>query len=211
MDQLTLFLWLTNSQMIDLERSNPPTRLLHLLERIQGWSMLLYCPMEAVAYLASHSILPVSASHQTKLWLWSCRLWAVYVGLQLLHLVEDNRLLRLRARALERSRGHPVPSSSSSSRNVTSTRGGSSYKPLEKEDLSEEQAVTKQLWDDLDERKQAILGELWVNLGYLPLTIHWSCPKGIFNSEAWVGLFGTIAAVSGLRPGWRATAIRPTS
>ena len=39
-----------------------------------------------------------------------------------------------------------------------------------------------------------------------PLTIHWSCPSGIFNSEAWVGIFGTVAAVSGFRPGWKATA-----
>ena len=67
--------------------------------------------------------------------------------------------------------------------------------------------MTRKLWDDLAERKQAILGQLWVNLGYLPLTIHWSCPAGIFNSEAWVGLFGTVAAVAGIRPGWQATAL----
>lgn len=132
-----------------------------MIERIQGWSMLIYCPMEAIAYLASHSILPVSTANQNRLWLWSCRCWALYVGLQLLHLVEDNRLLRLRARALERSRGHPVPSR------------GSGAAGSEKEEMTEEQAVTRRLWDDLDERKQAILGELWVNLGYLPLTVHW--------------------------------------
>lgn len=191
--------------MIALERSPPPTRPLHTIERIQGWSMLAYCPMEVLAYLSSHGILPISTANQNRLWLWSCRCWAVYVGLQLLHLVEDNRLLRLRARALERSRGHPVPAvriPSSSSEKQRGSAAVSSYS----DDLSEEQAVTRQLWDDLEERKQAILGELWVNLGYLPLTIHWSCPKGIFGSEAWVGLFGTVAAIAGFRPGWKATA-----
>lgn len=184
--------------------------------------MLIYCPMEAIAYLSGHSILPVSTANQNRLWLWSCRCWAVYVGLQLLHLVEDNRLLRLRARALERSRGHPVPATGGAVGSVTAA-GGSEKVPTQSttattttttttttgssdSDLTEEQAVTRRLWDDLDERKQAILGELWVNLGYLPLTIHWSCPSGILNSEAWVGLFGTIAAVAGIRPGWRATA-----
>lgn len=190
--------------MIALERDPPPTRPLHTIERIQGWSMLAYCPMEAVAYLASHGILPVSTANQNRLWLWSCRCWAVYVGLQLLHLVEDNRLLRLRARALERSRGHPVPAAA-----VRSSAADDEKKSLSAastDELSEEQAVTRKLWDDLDERKQAILSELWVNLGYLPLTIHWSCPSGIFNSDVWVGIFGTVAAVSGFRPGWKATA-----
>lgn len=188
--------------------------------------MVAYCPMEAVAYLASHGILPVSTANQNRLWLWSCRCWALYVGLQLLHLVEDNRLLRLRARALERSRGHPVPGSAAA---AAASIAGSSQRPTppsrtsssgqdEKAalsasesgaDLSEEQAVTRKLWDDLAERKQAILGELWVNLGYLPLTIHWSCPNGIFNNQFWVGLFGTIAAVAGFRPGWKATALPP--
>ncbi|CAO1618441.1 unnamed protein product [Sympodiomycopsis kandeliae] len=188
--------------MIDMERHTPPTRPLHMIERIQGWSMLIYCPMEAIAYLSAHSILPVSTKNQNRLWLWSCRCWAVYVGLQLLHLIEDNRLLRLRARALERSRGHPVPAVGGASGTVLST--GTTEK--EGDDLSEDQAVTRRLWNDLDERKEAILGELWVNLGYLPLTIHWSTPNGILNSDAWVGLFGTIAAVAGIRPGWRATA-----
>lgn len=167
----------SHHQMIDIERHHPPTRPLHMIERIQGWSMLLYCPMEAVAYLSGHSILPVSTPNQNRLWLWSCRLWAVYVGLQLLHLVEDNRLLRLRARALERSRGHPTPAPGE----LQAARGSGREKAAlsektgagEEEDVNDEQAVTRRLWDDLDERKQAIISQLWVNLGYLPLTIHW--------------------------------------
>lgn len=126
--------------------------------------MLLYCPLEAVAYLSSHSVISLSPSTQNKLWLTSARAWALYVGLQLLHLVEDNRLLRLRARALEKTRGHPSPLPSS-----TVSKG---KKSSEKE-LSQDQIVTRKMWDDLDDRKEAILNELWVNLGYLPLTVHW--------------------------------------
>jgi hypothetical protein len=146
--------------MVALERSPPPTRLLHNIERIQGWSMLLYCPVEAVAYLASHNVLSISPSTQSKLWLNSARAWALYVGLQLLHLVEDNRLLRLRARALERSRGHPTP--------INTPSGNDDEKSL-----SVEQVQTRRMWDELDDRKAAILNEFWVNLGYLPLTVHW--------------------------------------
>ncbi|PWN51849.1 hypothetical protein IE53DRAFT_33674 [Violaceomyces palustris] len=188
--------------MIALERTPPPTRLLHNIERIQGWSMLAYCPMEAIAYLGGHKVLPVSASLQNKFWLWGSRFWALYVGLQLLHLVEDNRLLRLRAKALERSRGHPSPLAKKTG--PTSDEKGQFGGP------SEEQVVTRKMWDELDDRKEAILNELWVNIGYLPLTIHWSCPAGLFG-EPWVGLFGTVAAIAGIRSGWKNTAALPVS
>lgn len=61
------------------------------------------------------------------------------------------------------------------------------------------------MWADLAERKDAILNELWVNIGYLPLTLHWSVSTGLIP-EVWVGVFGTIAAAAGLRSGWKASA-----
>lgn len=198
---LPIFKW-----MIGLERSPPPTRLLHNIERIQGWSMLAYCPMEALAYLGSHGVLPVPAAIQNSFWLWGSRFWALYVGLQLLHLVEDNRLLRLRAKALERSRGHPTPNKIQLKPNGLVADASS---PSEKSgSASQEQVITRRMWDELDDRKAAILNELWVNLGYLPLTIHWSCATGII-SDGWVGLFGTIAAMAGLRSGWKSSAAPP--
>ncbi|PWZ02579.1 hypothetical protein BCV70DRAFT_196825 [Testicularia cyperi] len=187
--------------MIGLERSPPPTRLLHNIERIQGWSMLAYCPMEALAYLAGHGIIPISSAIVNKFWLYSSRFWALYVGLQLLHLVEDNRLLRLRARALERSRGHPSPSSIQIKNNTYSAA-------KEEKTNSQEQLITRRMWDELDDRKAAILNELWVNLGYLPLTLHWSTSTGLFG-DGWVGLFGTIAGVAGFRSGWKNAAAPP--
>ncbi|KAK0527179.1 hypothetical protein OC834_003274, partial [Tilletia horrida] len=162
--------------MIALERTPPPTRLLHNIERIQGWSMLIYCPLEAVAYLGMHSILPLSASKQNACWLWGSRMWALYVVLQLLHLVEDNRLLRLRARALERSRGHPppLPRSAAAAAGSSAVSTSSAAATAEKASvaLSEDQTETRNLWNELHDRKKAILNELWVNLGYLPLTVH---------------------------------------
>lgn len=162
--------------MISLEKVAPPTRLLHQIERIQGFLMLFYCPSEALAYLASKGVLPISRSWQGFLWLWGARAWALYVGLQLLHLVEDNRILRLRGRALERSRGHPKPITRTQERSEkerlrNSIKSG--YHEEEKDELDEESINTRKMWNELDERKKSILNELWVNLGYLPLTIHW--------------------------------------
>ncbi len=173
--------------MIAMERQPPPTRLLHNIERVQGWSMLLYGPLEALAYLGSHSIVGITKATQGKLWLASARLWALYVMLQCLHLVEDNRILRLRARALERTRGHPVPVGGARRSQQKQTSGASSSALSEKAGAavegynvggsgagsSEEQALTRSMWNELDQRKSAILNELWINIGYLPLTIHW--------------------------------------
>ncbi|WFD34402.1 hypothetical protein MCUN1_001243 [Malassezia cuniculi] len=175
--------------MISMERVPPPNRYLHTIERLQGWSMVIYCPMEAAAYLAMHKIINLSDRVQNKLWLWGCRFWLLYVVLQLAHVVEDNRLLRLRSRALEKSRGHPAPK----------TKDGEAV------ELNEEQKITSDIWQDIENRKEALVSELWVNLGYLPLTLHWSVESGII-SDFWVGVFGTIAAASGMRMGWKASA-----
>lgn len=174
--------------MISMERTPPPNKYLLMLERLQGWSMVLYCPMEAAAYLAMHKVIPLSDRVQNKLWLWGCRFWLLYVVLQLAHVVEDNRLLRLRSHALERTRGHPAPVSADS-----------------KTELTGEQKVTSDIWRDIEARKDALVSELWVNIGYFPLTLHWSVETGLI-SEFWVGVFGSIAALSGMRMGWKACA-----
>ncbi|KZS94161.1 hypothetical protein SISNIDRAFT_453882, partial [Sistotremastrum niveocremeum HHB9708] len=165
---LPIFQW-----MISLEKTSPPTRRLLNIERIQGWSMLAYYPLEHLYYLGSHQIIPISSKKLEKLSLWSCRFWAVYVVLQFFHLSEDQRLLKLRERAL---------------RSV---------------DAPEERKEIKR-------SKIAIANEFWTNVGYLPLTIHWSLEKGLFKNEAWVGIFGLGAAISSLRSGWQATAAPPS-
>ena len=81
--------------------------------------MLFYYPFEHLFYLRTHGILPERISlsipfaknlsvtlNTSKLALWSTRAWAVYVFLHFIHLREDARLLRLRERALAKSKSN---------------------------------------------------------------------------------------------------------
>ncbi|KAH8109563.1 hypothetical protein DFH11DRAFT_1861295 [Phellopilus nigrolimitatus] len=184
---LPIYQWLTS-----LERMPPPTRSLLTIERLQGWSMLLYYLFEHLYYLRSNGLLPATISlslpflkslpvklDTEKLALWSTRAWAVYVFLQFAHLREDGRLLKLRERAL------------------TKVKGRSS---------SEVEAETF----ELSLRRDALLNEFIANLGNLPLTIHWSLERGLFKNEIWVGVFGLIAGLASFRTGWQATALPST-
>ena len=79
--------------------------------------MLAYYPLEHLAWLVGHAVLPAptifggkarAAKGKRRGWtieagtlgVWSCRCWAVYVVLQFAHLREDMRLLRMRERAV---------------------------------------------------------------------------------------------------------------
>jgi len=189
---LPIIKWLTS-----LERNPPPTRKLLTIERLQGWSMLAYYPLEHLYYLLAHSIIPPQIPLPSVSRLWpsstgeakqesihlnagiisrvSTRLWAVYVFLQLLHLQEDRRLLKAKERALSRSKTVAAQ--------------------VEKEEL-------RKRWD-------ALWSEVVVNLSYAPLTIHWSLEKGLFQNDVWVGVFGLVAALASWRSGWKATALPP--
>ncbi len=125
----------------------PPTRRLLTIERLQGWSMLAYYPLEHLYYMCSHSILkslPGQAPlDPTSLGLWSTRFWAAYVLLQFAHLKEDHKLFKKRQAALSKTIG----------------KSKAGHKTAEQVDL--------------ERRRDALLNELVVNLGYLPLTVHW--------------------------------------
>lgn len=56
------------------------------IEDVQVLANLAYQPMENVAYLSSHDVLPISKQLENKLWLWSCRCWATHVFLELYRL-----------------------------------------------------------------------------------------------------------------------------
>lgn len=75
--------------------------------------------------------------------IWSTRFWAAYVMLQFAHLAEDRRLLKSRERALKKEKGKLAP----------------------EEKLLDMKEIASR-WD-------ALYNEFVVNLGYLPLTIHW--------------------------------------
>ncbi|KAF9450081.1 hypothetical protein P691DRAFT_702051 [Macrolepiota fuliginosa MF-IS2] len=182
---LPIFQWL-----ISLERNPQPTRNLHIIERLQGWSMLAYYPLEHLYYLGSHGIIPTTIKYPLSfplkkkminldpntLGIWSCRFWALYVLLQFAHLREDRKLLQSRQKALRKAKGTGLT-------------------PSEKQEIA-------QRWD-------AWWSEVVVNLGYLPLTVHWSLEQGLFKNDMWVGVFGLVAGIASFRSGWRATALPP--
>lgn len=153
---LPIFQWL-----ISLERNPQPTRNLLTIERLQGWSMLGYYPLEHLSYLSSRNIIPTTlpavTSHFTSsskpvtldpgvLGMWSSRFWALYVVLQFAHLREDRKLLQLRQRALRQAKG-------------------SGLTPIEKQEIAKR-------WD-------AYWNEIVVNLGNLPLALHWYVLLGL--------------------------------
>ncbi|KAG6919177.1 hypothetical protein DXG01_008475 [Tephrocybe rancida] len=175
--------------LISIERTPHRTRNLLTIERLQGWSMLAYYPLEHISYLLSHGLIPTTIPNIASLFsssarpisldagrlgIWSTRFWALYVLLQFAHLREDRKLLQARQRNLRKGKGTGLSS-------------------VDKREL-------KQRWN-------AYWTELVTNLAYLPLTIHWSLEKGIIKNDVWVGALGLIAGVASFRSGWKATAL----
>ena len=130
--------------MISLERSPPPTRRLHTIERTQGWTMLFFFPLQHLSFLRTNDLVPrhPNDSVDRTLSLWSTRFWMAYVVLQLAHLREDRALLVKRQRALDK--------------------------------LSAREKLHPQERVELARRWDAWYNELAVNLSFLPMTAHWS-------------------------------------
>jgi len=181
---LPIFPWL-----ITIEKTPPATRKLITIERLQGWSMLFYYPLEQLSYLGYHGIIPtgftsplsIFSSKKRKitlnpdtLSLWSCRFWAVYVILDFFHLIEDKKLLHQKHASIRKAKGT---------------------------------GLSREEKEELRQRRDAFWSQVVINLGYLPLTIHWSLENGLFKNEAWIGVFGLIAALGSFRSGWKATAL----
>ncbi|KAG2067470.1 hypothetical protein BDR04DRAFT_1104991 [Suillus decipiens] len=179
---LPIFQW-----MISMERNPPPTRTLHTIERLQGWSMLGFYPLEHLYYLRSHNLIPTSVPslsailgrsskriplNENKLILWSCRFWLLYIVLQFAHLREDRKLLLTRQRNLRKGKG---------------------FSDEDKEDL-------RNRWDSLG-------NELVANATNLPLALHWSLEGGIFTNDIWVTILSLVNGIATFRGGWRATAL----
>ncbi|KAG1744049.1 uncharacterized protein EDB91DRAFT_1246930 [Suillus paluster] len=179
---LPIFQW-----MISMERNPPPTRTLHTIERLQGWSMLGFYPLEHLYYLRAHNLIPTSipslsailgrsskriSLNENRLIIWSCRCWLLYTVLQFAHLREDIKLLLTRQKNLRKGKG---------------------FSADDKEDL-------RKRWD-------ALLNELVANTANLPLALHWSLESGIFKNDIWVTIFSLINGIAAFRGGWRATAL----
>lgn len=171
---LPIFQWL-----ISLERSPPPTRRLLTIERAQGWSMLAYYPMEHLYYLLSHEIIPSSIS-------------LPFLGSSP---SSPSSPLPSTTASLKPSAAAPSEGPSASPRTLSldstalslwSTRFWALYVVLQFAHLREDRAlllrrervlskekVKGQEHSELKRRWDAWWNELAVNVGYLPLTVHW--------------------------------------
>ncbi|KAG9315007.1 hypothetical protein JVU11DRAFT_4118, partial [Chiua virens] len=167
------------------------TGLLPILQwmRLQGWSMLVYYPLEHLYYLRAHNLIPATIPSVTSLLrlgrtskrsllnakslaMWSCRAWTLYVILQFAHLMEDRKLLLMKERSLRKGKGV----------------------------MAEDREDLRNKWD-------AFWNEVVANSANLPLALHWSIEQGIFTSDIWLTIFGFINAVATFRSGWKATAL----
>ncbi|KAF8554598.1 hypothetical protein OG21DRAFT_1597242 [Imleria badia] len=173
--------------MISMERDPPPTRTLLTIERLQGWSMLAYYPLEHLYYLRAHDLIPATIPSITSLLgrtskrirlnanslaMWSCRAWAVYILLQFAHLMEDRELLLMKEKTLRKGKGV----------------------------VAEDKEELRNKWD-------SFWNEVVANSANLPLALHWSLEQGIFTNDIWLTVFGFINAVAAFRSGWKATAL----
>lgn len=208
---LPIFQWL-----ISLERSPPPTRRLLTIERAQGWSMLAYYPMEHLYYLLSHEIIPSSISLP-----FSRSSSSPSSPL-------PSTTASLTPSSAAPSKGPPASprtlSLDSTALSLWSTRFWALYVVLQFAHLREDRAlllrrervlskekVKGQEHAELKRRWDAWWNELAVNVGYLPLTVHWSLEQGLFKNDIWVSIFGFAAAIASFRSGWKATAVLPLS
>ncbi|KAJ3977597.1 hypothetical protein EV361DRAFT_787981 [Lentinula raphanica] len=181
---LTIIRW-----MISLEHNPQPTRRLLNIERLQGWSMFGYYPLEHLSYLASADVLPSRSTidfppfvtkkrtvelNAGKLSLWSVRCWAVYVVLQFAHLHEDRKLLQAKYRTILKA----------------------GMKPAEKQEMQK--------------RWRAYWSDLVVNMANFPLALHWSTGSRLIKQDYIVALLNLVVAVISFRNGWEATALPAT-
>jgi hypothetical protein len=167
-----------------LERSNPPSRKLLTLERCQALSMTAFYPLEHFSFLARQGVLPSSLAltfagrKLGSVPIEKFGLWSCrcWMAYVLLQLVHLKEDWEILGRSEKRGKG------------VAGQLGGEEAKK------------------EVDRRRKALFNELIVNLGYLPLTIHWSLPNGLFTNELWTSMFGFIAAAASFRGGWMSMA-----
>ncbi|WVQ68386.1 uncharacterized protein L199_006594 [Kwoniella botswanensis] len=183
------------------------------LSTLQAISLLLYYPLEHLAWLGGKGVIPLGEKRMGWTGLWSVRFWALYVLLDIYKLRQTYLSLLTRTRSLKQSqmakpnltekqeeaKGFELPPSPSSPthQNVTS----SSDQPLnlagEKDNNKiSEKEVLKHDW-------KVWKNDVMINIGYAPLTVHWSTPGGLWSSPLIGGSLGVVAAVGRLTAEWR--------
>ncbi|CDH58280.1 hypothetical protein RO3G_04077 [Lichtheimia corymbifera JMRC:FSU:9682] len=161
-----------------LEYNKPPSKLTLHVERIQNLSMLFYYPLEHLYWLGAHQIVPMTENKANKISVWSCRAWAVWVILEFVRLGEQYRVLKHRETGLlKRIKAGDIESD---------------------EDPEAEMASMKA-------ERSSIFVNTMMNIGYFPLTLHWSREAGLIPDVV-VGMCGGFASLFQLYAAWRDTA-----
>ena len=95
----------TYQWLLATHASPPSDPTLATVAKLQTYANMLYFPLENAAYLASHSIIPMSKRTETNLWLWSSRFWAAHVALELIRLYRERQISRKGKEAEKASTG----------------------------------------------------------------------------------------------------------
>ena len=145
--------------LISLERNPQPTHELLTIERLQAWSMLAQYPLEYLHHFCSHGIIP--STIPSLRFLFSSTAKPITLDLDVLG-IWSSRLWALYVLLQFAHLREDRKLLKMRERSLRKAKG-SSISASEKEEL-------RQRWD-------AYWNEVVVNIGYLPLTIHWYVPR----------------------------------
>jgi len=168
-----------------LERTSASSRTQLTLQRLQGLSMVVYYPLEYIAFFSSPfaPIIPsriVSPTQSAKVQMWSIRAWGIYVVLQVW--ICANQLGELSWKE-------------TASRKALDGKSGALEKGEEKEKARSDLEMV------LKKKKQVWL-QLIANASRLPVILHWSLVGGFYKNEFWTNFYSFISALAAFLGGW---------
>ncbi len=156
----------------------PPPKFERYLNNLKLMALLVFQPLENLAYLGNHKIISMSKKTETKLWNWSSRFWAFYVVLELVRLSKEFfRNLKSDSSFLNKLGGGKQQTFYDQINGMTKSVVSMKHLPAN--------------W----------YKDLIINLCYLPLTAHWSTERGLI-SDFTVGALGATAAATSIGPQW---------
>jgi len=180
--------------------SPPQDTVLKSLAWAQVTSIGIYQALENGAFLSAKGVMGWDAKTQAKAWLWGSRAWMVYVGLELGRLGyqwREQLEKEKRAKEMEELAGQ-IESSG-----VIVPEGGLRGELEKREErgeseLREEKAERERWWAKWGR-------DVGVNMGYAPMTVHYSMEGGPLGEGA-LGVLGVVVAWFKMGEAWRRTA-----
>ncbi|KAH0833055.1 hypothetical protein J3R83DRAFT_12046 [Lanmaoa asiatica] len=173
--------------MISMEKNPPPTRTLLTIERLQGWSMLAYYPLEHLYYLRAHNL--SSGYHSL-----------FHVAFPT-HFEANPSESQLSCHVVLPCLGS-LPHSP-----VCSFDGGQEVATYEEKNLRKGKGVVAEDKEDLRNKWDSFWNEVVANSANSLVALHWSLSNGLFTNDIWLSVFGFVNAVASFRSGWKVTAL----